>query len=108
MRKVVASTTLGSSSWHDTTVVAEDVPGAVAGIKAEGGGPVLVAGSRTLVHMLLAEGLVDELNLQVLSVMLGSGRRLFPQTPDPTMLDLISSRALDSGVLLQTYRLLSA
>ena len=104
MRKYVASTTLGSSDWHDTTMIAFDVPGVVAQLKAEDGGPILVAGSCTLVHLLLAEGLVDELNLQVFPLLLGSGARLYPQTDDKTVLELVSSTALASGVLLQTYR----
>lgn len=104
MPKYVASTTLGSSDWHDTTVIASDVAGVVAGLKAQDGGPILVAGSRTLVHHLLAAGLVDELNLQVFPVLLGSGARLYPDTPDRTTLVLASSEATGNGVLLQTYR----
>jgi dihydrofolate reductase len=104
MRKVVASTTLGSSDWHDTTVVAEDVAGAVQAIKTEDGGPILVAGSRTLVHHLLAEGLVDELHLQVFPLLLGSGRRVYPESADRTTLELVSSERTGSGVLLQAYR----
>ncbi len=104
MPKYVASTTLGSSDWHDTTVIAADVAGAVAGLKEQDGGPILVAGSRTLVHHLLAEGLVDELNLQVFPVLLGSGARLYPETPDRATLELASSQALANGVLVQTYR----
>ena len=84
-------------------MIADDVPGAVAGLKAQDGGPILVAGSRTLVHTLLAEGLVDELDLQVFPLVLGSGRRLFPESPDTTPLELVSSTALANGVLLQTY-----
>src|ERR1700756_1413906 len=67
MRKVVASTTLGSSPWTDTPVVKALVP-AVRDIKAETGGPILVAGSRSVVHALLAAGLVDEMHLQVFPV----------------------------------------
>ena len=104
MPKYVASTTLGSSDWHDTTVIADDVAGAVAGLKEQDGGPIIVAGSRTLVHGLLAEGLVDELNLQVFPVLLGSGARVYPDSPDRTTLELASSQATANGVLLQTYR----
>ena len=104
MPKYVASTTLGSSDWHDTTVIASDVAGAVAGLKEQDGGPIIVAGSRTLVHGLLAEGLVDELHLQVFPVLLGSGARAYPDSPDRTTLELASSRATGNGVLLQTYR----
>jgi dihydrofolate reductase len=103
MTKYVASTTLGSSDWHDTHVIA-DVPAEVAKLKEGDGGPILVAGSRTLAQSLLRAGLVDQLNLQVFPVLLGSGTRLYPDTEDTTTLELVSSRALDSGVLLQSYR----
>ena len=106
MRKYVASTTLESSDWHDTTVVASDIPGLVADLKAEDGGPILIAGSRSLVQQLLAEGLVDEINVQVFPVMLGSGKRLYPDSPGRTTLELRASQTLDSGVMLQTYRAL--
>lgn len=107
MRKVVASTTLGSSDWQDTTVVDADLEAAVAAIKQEDGGPIVIAGSRTVVHALLGAGLVDEINLQVFPLMLGSGIRVFPETPEPTKLELISSRALQTGVVLHSYRVLS-
>lgn len=104
MTKYVASTTLGSSDWHDTTVISADLEGAVADLKASDGAPILVAGSRSLVHSLLAAGLVDEFNLQVFPLMLGSGARLYPETVDKRKLSLMSSRPLASGVVLQTYR----
>lgn len=106
MRKLVASTTLGSSDWHDTTVVGSDLEGAIRALKQEDGGPILVAGSRSVVHALLRAGLVDEVNLQVFPLLLGSGARVYPETPEPTKLELLSSRAIENGVVLQTYRVL--
>jgi dihydrofolate reductase len=104
MTKYVASTTLESSDWTDTTIIGGDVMARVAELKATDGGPIIVAGSRTLVGGLLAAGLVDELNLQVFPLILGSGARLYPETEDLTALELASSRALENGVLLQSYR----
>lgn len=103
MTKVVASTTLGSSDWHDTTVVTDGVA-AAAELKAGDGGPILLAGSRTLAQALLNAGLVDQVNLQVFPVILGSGARLYPESPNRIDLELASSRTLDNGVLLQSYR----
>jgi dihydrofolate reductase len=99
----VVSTTLGSSDWQDTTVIAADVERSVGELKAAEGAPILVAGSRTLAQSLLAAGLVDELNLQVFPLLLGSGARLYPETADKHPLRLVSSRALENGVMLQTY-----
>jgi dihydrofolate reductase len=107
MRKVVASTTLGSSDWHDTAVVGSDLEGIVGALKQEDGGPILIAGSRSIVHTMLAAGLVDQVNLQVFPVVLGSGMRLYPDTPEPIRLELSSSRAVAGGVVLQSYRVLS-
>lgn len=104
MRKLVASTTLGSSDWHDTTVVGSDLEGTIRALKQEQGGPILVAGSRSVVHTLLDAGLVDEINLQVFPLILGSGIRVYSEKPEPTKLELISSRALETGVVLQAYR----
>jgi dihydrofolate reductase len=103
MRKLVVSTTLGSSDWHDTTVIAGDPEPALRDLKGEDGGPILVAGSRTLVHWLLAHDLVDRVNLQVFPLVLGSGRRVFPDAGHPLPLSLVASRALESGVVLQSY-----
>jgi dihydrofolate reductase len=103
MRKVVASTTLGSSPWTDTTVVKDLLP-AVRDVKAEDGGPILVAGSRSVVHALLEAGLVDEVHLQVFPVVLGSGMRVWPESPDVRPLTLVDSRTVDNGVVLQAYR----
>lgn len=104
MRKIVASTTLSACEWHNTTVAGSDLEGTVRGLKQEEGGPILVVGSRSIVHALLDSGLIDQINLQVFPLMLGSGLRVYPERPEPTMLELSSSRALESGVALQSYR----
>ena len=104
MPKVVASTTLSSPDGENTTVVDSDLEGAVRTLKGEDGGPVLIAGSPSIVQTLLAAGLVDEINLQVFPLMLGSGMRAYPETSEPVRLELISSRALPNGVVLQSHR----
>jgi dihydrofolate reductase len=106
MTKYVASTTLTSADWPPTTIIDADVPARVAELKAGDGGPILVAGSRSLVHTLLDEGLVDEINLQVFPLVLGSGARVYPDTETPVTLELVFSEALPNGVQTQTYRVL--
>jgi dihydrofolate reductase len=101
MPKYVVSTTLEDPEWNNTTVL-RDVRD-VAGLKDGDGGPILVAGSRTLVHGLMENGLVDEYRLMIFPVVLGSGARLFPETPDKTPLELTDSRTFDSGVVVQSY-----
>jgi dihydrofolate reductase len=103
MTKYVVSGTLSASDWQNTTVIADDAEGAIGDLKASDGGPILIAGSRTLAQSLLAAGLIDEINLQVFPLLLGGGDRLYPETADMRALRLVSSRALANGVLLQTY-----
>ncbi len=60
--------------------------------------------SRTLVHALMPHSLIDEYRPMVFPVAIGSGRRLFPETPDKTVLQLADTQAFDSGVVVHTYR----
>jgi dihydrofolate reductase len=101
---VVSSSAVETSDWQDTTVIGDDVLGRVAALKDGDGGPIIVAGSRTLAQALLSAGLVDQLNLQVFPVILGSGARFYPESPDKLALELVSSREVTNSVLLQSYR----
>ena len=47
---------------------------------------------------------MDEFRLMIFPVVLGSGARVFPETPDKTALELVDTRAFDSGVVVQSYR----
>ena len=104
MPKYVASTTLRNPDWTNSTVLGDGVPEEVAKLKQGEGGPILVAGSRTLVHSLMPHDLIDEYRLMVFPVVLGSGGRLFAESPNKTTLKLAGSQAFDSGVVVQTYR----
>jgi dihydrofolate reductase len=104
MDKLVVSKTLDRSDWANTTVIGGDVEAQVVAAKESEGGSIMVAGSRTLAQSLLLAGLVDEVRLQVMPVILGSGHRLYPDRPDAMPLALIESLALPNGVLAQTYR----
>lgn len=103
MPKYVASTTLTELDWSNSSLIEGHVPAEVAKLKQGDGGPMLVAGSRTLVHTLLEHNLVDELRLMVFPVILGSGRRVFPETPDKTVLELASTQSFESGVQVHSY-----
>ncbi len=104
MPKYVVTTTLDELEWNNSTPIKGDVAGEVAKLKQGEGGPILVAGSRTLVHTLIKHDLIDEYRLMVFPVVLGSGKRLFPDSPEKTTLDLVETRTFDSGVQVQTYR----
>jgi dihydrofolate reductase len=102
--KYVASTTLTDPRWADTTVLSGDVAAAVGELKAKPGGELQVHGSGNLVRWLLAHQLVDELTLLVCPVVVGQGRRLFPDTGPDLALELVASRATPKGVTIQVYR----
>lgn len=103
MRKYVASRTLTNPDWNNTTVIGGNVVSEVAKLKQDNGGPILVGGSRMLVHTLLGEDLVDELRVMIFPVILGSGRRLFPESPRKIVLSLADTQKFASGVVVNTY-----
>lgn len=103
MPKHVVSTTLTELDWENCHLIDRDVPERVAALKARDGDPLLVIGSRLLVHTLMAHDLVDEFRLLVFPVVLGSGRRLFPDSPDALGLRLVDTQVFDEGVVLMTY-----
>ena len=102
--KYVASTTLTDPRWADTTVLSGDLAAAVGELKAKPGGELQVVGSLSLVRLLLDSDLVDELTLLTYPVVVGQGRRLFPDPGRDTALELVESRATASGVTMQAYR----
>jgi dihydrofolate reductase len=104
MPKYVASTTLKSAAWNNSTVLNGDAMTAVAQLKRQLNGDILVAGSRTLVNALKHHGLVDEYRLMVFPIVLGSGMRLFDDSEDATSLKLVDTHPLDNGAVVLTYR----
>jgi dihydrofolate reductase len=102
--KYVASTTLTDPQWADTTVLSRDLAAAIGELKSKPGGELQVHGSGALVRWLLANGLVDEMNLLIVPVVVGQGTRLFPDTGSDIALDLVDSRAFPKGITLQVYR----
>lgn len=101
MPKYVVSTTLDEATWNNTTILRslDDA----ARLRDEQDGNVLVAGSNTLVHGLLERGLVDELRLMIFPVILGSGKRIYPETREKTPLKLTDKRSWDNGIVLHAY-----
>jgi dihydrofolate reductase len=102
--KYVPSTTLKDPTWQNTHVITGDVEAAIRELKAKPGRELQVHGSGELLRWLLEHDLVDELILQIHPVVVGAGRRLFPESGQTHNLELVESRATPSGVTLQTYR----
>ena len=102
--KYVASSTLRDPQWANTTVLDGDLVSAVQQLKERDGRELQVHGSGKLVQFLLANDLVDRLNLLVFPVIVGAGRRLFPDSGIATGLALEESRTTPSGVAISVYR----
>jgi dihydrofolate reductase len=102
--KWVASTTLTSPTWRNTTVLTGDVPAAVAKLKEQTDGTILIQGSGRLAQTLIEHDLIDEYRLLQFPVILGSGRRLFGNKTTPIALELIDTQTTSTGMLAQTYR----
>jgi dihydrofolate reductase len=103
MPKYVASTTLEKAEWNNSTLLKGDAMAAVAKLKEELDGDMLVAGSRTLVNALKRRNLIDEYRLMVFPIVLGSGMRLFDEAADATALRLVDTRLLQNGAVVLTY-----
>jgi dihydrofolate reductase len=102
--KYVVSTSLRDPAWSNTTVLDGDLAGQVGDLKARPGNELQVHGSGLLLRSLLEHDLVDRLNLLVFPVIVGKGKRLFPEEGLDTRLELVSSKTTPSGVQISTYR----
>ena len=106
MPKYVVSRTLtdAAASWTPTTVIREDVVDAVRELKAQPGGDLLMYGSATLMRSLAEHGLIDEYNLLLNPVVVGSGKLLHPAGSFPHKLTLTGTTAYRGGIVGLRYR----
>ena len=102
-KHVVSSTLRDPLAWNNSTLITGDVLGQVAQLRQRDGGPILVAGSATLVQSLLDNDLVDELRMMVFPVLIGGGKRFFPESRHRTPFQLVDSTTFPSGVAVHTY-----
>jgi len=102
-RKYVASRTLRTLGWNNSTLLGDDVVGAVVAMKGETGNDLQIIGSGNLIQSLHAASLIDEYNIWTFPVVLGGGKRLFEVGAKARSLRLVSSIASGTGVLLSTY-----
>jgi len=103
-QKYVASTTLEEPlSWRNSTLLQGDVMEAVAKLKQQSD-DLVVLGSGELVQSLIGANLVDEYVLQIHPLVLGSGRRLFPDGGVSTALRLVDTKTTTTGVVIATYQ----
>ena len=103
VQKYVVSKTLNSVDWQPTTVLSGDLAEDITALKAQPGKNITVLGSGNLLQSLLTNGLVDELMLAIYPIVLGSGKRLFPDSDQVRKLRLVDSKTTSTGGLLATY-----
>jgi dihydrofolate reductase len=103
-RKYVASTTLDEPlPWKNSTLLKGDAADAVAELKRQPGENLTVLGSGELVHSLRRRDLIDEYMLLIHPLVLGSGRKLFPDGGPPAELRLVDTVTTTTGVIIATY-----
>jgi dihydrofolate reductase len=103
VQKYVASRTLDTVEWNNSTLLEGDAADAVAQLKRGEGGDIHVTGSGDLIQTLLRNDLVDEIRLLIFPVLIGSGKRLFAGGTIPRALRLVNATTTDSGVAIHTY-----
>lgn len=104
--KFVVSTTLTSADWQNSTLISGTGPGVEAQIrqlKEQPGRNIGMSGSSTLVGWLLRHGLLDQLDLLVFPIVIGSGKRLFSEPAGQIPLTLAGSESFGTGVVHLTY-----
>ena len=107
IKKYVVSRTLTADdlTWNNTELLPGDRAIAeIAALRGRDGGDLLIWGSASLVRTLLAEGLVDELVLFIEPILLGGGKRIFPEDGVARPLRLVNSVTAGTGVQICTYR----
>jgi dihydrofolate reductase len=103
MPKYVVGSKADASRWTNTTVLDGDPVEAVRRVRAEHSGSIYVHGSGQLAQTLFEHDLVDQLNLMVFPVVLGTGKRIFGETSDKKKLRLVDSKVVGDGIAILIY-----
>jgi dihydrofolate reductase len=103
VEKYVVSSTMKEPQWQRSTVLAGNLQDNIRELKGREGKDIVVTGSITLVHELIASGLVDEYRLFVYPVVIGRGARLFEDAMNVGKLKLTDCRQFRSGIVLICY-----
>jgi dihydrofolate reductase len=104
--KYVASRSLTDADmmWNSTLLAPNDAIADIAALRARDGGDLVTWGSVSVVKALLAEGLVDELVVMIEPILLGGGKRIFPDDGQARPMELVKAVTTGTGVQVCTYR----
>jgi dihydrofolate reductase len=106
-QKFVVSSTLTSADWQNSTLISGDVAATIGELKQQPGRGIGMSGSATLVGWLLRHGLLDQLDLLVFPLVVGSGKRLFSESDGQVPLTLTGTEAFSTGVVHLSYAAIS-
>jgi dihydrofolate reductase len=101
--KVVFSRTMDKAEWNNTKLVKDNIVEEVSRMKSESGDDMIIMGSGTIVSQLTQARLIDEYQLTVHPLVLGSGRTLFEGIKQQLPLKRVNSRTFGNGNVLLTY-----
>ncbi len=102
-KKHVASRTLTTLHWNNSTLLRGDVVSAITALKLQAGADLQIIGSGNLIQALQTASLIDEYNVWTYPLVLGHGKRLFGETAKPSALRLVRSKVSTTGVVMSTY-----
>lgn len=102
--KFVVSSTLERVEWNNSMLIKKNVVEEISRLKQKPGGNIGIPGSAKLIQSLMPYGIIDEYQLLIHPVVLGTGQRLF-KDGSWMPLKLIESEAFSSGVVLLRYQL---
>jgi dihydrofolate reductase len=103
--KIVFSKRLTTLEWRNSRLATADAAEEIARLKQQPGKNIAVTGGATLAQSLTRMTLIDEYNLVMHPVVLGSGKPLFKDLSQPLNLKLVNARIFDSGAIGLTYQL---
>ncbi len=102
-QKIVFSRTLESATWQNTMLIKEDIVEAMRELKVQSGPDMIIFGSGTIVSQFAEAGLIDEYQLILNPVILGSGRSMFSSLSHPIPVTRTQTRTFGNGDVLLTY-----
>lgn len=104
--KIVFSNTLKNADWQGTKIISGNIIEQVKDLKKTASQDMTILGSGTIVSLFAQNGLIDELNLMIDPIAIGSGSTLFAGVKESLNFELISTKTMKSGVVLLSYKLI--
>jgi dihydrofolate reductase len=102
--KIVISKSLDKAEWNNTTLIKDNIADEISKLKQQPGNDMMIFGSPRLSHNLMQLGLIDEFQLILNPIVLGSGIPLFKDIKEKFKLKLLSSNPFESGVVALHYQ----